>query len=288
MVHAHWSAVLLVMATGCAVFKTTMIRMEPVPVVGQDVRFKNGTPIVSSPGARFDVVISPKAGPTGRYELTNRVGLIVGVYNHSDRRIEVWESNLVATGNRTPARVLRATEIEDSVIADSKWAMFENTVDGEFQQIVARRAGVSTYSGNTTTSFSGTMGRVGEIRPVTVEGDSRSRTEGTSFSEGAAMAAQRQAALDTAAKAGAIRAQTRTDLARVAMVFQRNTIDPNDRYIGAVIIEPPRKTACRIVVTKAEEGKPEVTRPGPCRLRIAITVDSEVHAVEFNELADEG
>src|SRR5712692_1367251 len=94
MVHAHWSAVLLVMATGCAVFKTTMIRMEPVPVVGQDVRFKNGTPIVSSPGARFDVVISPKAGPTGRYELTNRVGLIVGVYNHRDRRIEVWESNL--------------------------------------------------------------------------------------------------------------------------------------------------------------------------------------------------
>src|SRR5260370_505916 len=83
---------------------------------------------------------------------------------------------------------------------ESKRAMFENTVDGEFQQIAARRASVTTYSGNTTTSFSGTMGRVGEIRPVTVEGDSRSRSEGTSFSEGAAMAAQRQAALDNAAK----------------------------------------------------------------------------------------
>jgi hypothetical protein len=71
----------------------------------------------------------PENRPTGRYELTNRVGLMVGVYNHGDRRIEVLESNIIVTTNQSPTRVLRATEIEDSVIADSKWAMFQNAVD---------------------------------------------------------------------------------------------------------------------------------------------------------------
>jgi hypothetical protein len=228
--------------------------MEPTPAAGQDVQFKNGTPIVSSPGQRFDVVVSPKTGPTGRYELTDRVGLMVGVYNHTDRRIEVSESDIIATANQTPARVLRATEIEDSIISDSKWALFQNAVGGAFQQIAAQRAGVSTYSG--TSSFSGTASRFGEISPVRVEGNSS--TQGTSFNEGAAMAAQRQAALDTAANASAIRAQTRTDLARVATVFQRNTIEPNDSYLGAVIIEPPRKTACKVVVVKGVDSQPPV------------------------------
>ena len=88
MIKARWLA-LLFAVTGCAVFRTTMVRMEPTPAAGQDVRFTNGTPIVSSPGPRFDVVVSPKTGPTGRYELTDRVGLMVGVYNHTDRRTEV-------------------------------------------------------------------------------------------------------------------------------------------------------------------------------------------------------
>src|SRR5260370_1332120 len=107
-----------------------MVRMEPTSAVNQDVRFKNSTPIVHSRGPRFDVVVSPKAGPTGRYELTDRLALMVGVYNHSDRRIEVSEGNISATGNQSPLRVLRAVEIEDSVINDASWAQFRNTVGG--------------------------------------------------------------------------------------------------------------------------------------------------------------
>jgi hypothetical protein len=148
---------------------------------------------------------------------------------------------------------------------------------GEFQQIAARRAGVTTYS--STSSFSGTTGRFGEVNPVRIEGEST--IHGSSFSEGAAMTAQRQAALNTAATTGAIHAQTRADLARVATVFQRNTIDPDDRYLGAVIIEPPGKTACMVVVKKATETMSEITRAGPCRLRVSVNIDGEDHSFEF-------
>src|SRR5262249_33120643 len=104
------------------------------------------------------------------------------------------------------------------------------------------------------------------------------------------MAAQRQAALETAANARSIRAQTRADLARVATVFQRNTIDPNDRYLGAVIIEPPRKSACNVVVSVEElDGNNfRKTRAGPCRLKFTVNIDGEVHAFEFTEFENEG
>src|SRR5260370_1333111 len=131
------------MPISCAV--KPMVRMEPTPAANQDVRFKNSTPIVYSRGPRFDVVVSPKAGPTGRYELTDRLAFMVGVHNHSDRRIEVSEANISATGNQSPLRMLRAVEIEDSVITDASWAQFRNTVDRAIQAFGPRMQGSHSW-----------------------------------------------------------------------------------------------------------------------------------------------
>lgn len=71
---ANENATLLATAlTGCAAAPPMMARMEPVTAAGQDVRFKNGTPIVFSRGEHFDVAVSPRGGPTGRYRVEQRL-----------------------------------------------------------------------------------------------------------------------------------------------------------------------------------------------------------------------
>jgi len=93
--------VFLVLGTGCA---TSLARMEPIAAKGQDVQFSNGRPIVFSRG--LDVAVSPKGGPTGRYKLEQRLELIVGIHNRNNRRIEVSESNISATGNQVRCRLV--------------------------------------------------------------------------------------------------------------------------------------------------------------------------------------
>jgi hypothetical protein len=211
--------------------------MEPAPTVGQEVHFKNGTPMVFSRGPRFDVVVSPRAGPTGRYELSDRVGLMVGVHNHGVQQIEVSEANLSATGNQSPARVLRAWEIEDAIITDAKWALFQNAVAGGLQQ----------------------MSTQNEVLAHHLEHDA-------------------------ADNAQAIRANRQAALAQVATVFQRNTIDAGDSYLGAVIIELSRKEACG--VRPYRDDRREIVKGGPCRFRVSVNVDGEVHAFEFGEFVN--
>jgi hypothetical protein len=65
---------LIALLPGCAMMMIkTMVSAEPVRFEGQDVLYKGGAPIVMSHLEASDVVISPRVGPTGRYEAENRI-----------------------------------------------------------------------------------------------------------------------------------------------------------------------------------------------------------------------
>src|SRR5471032_3120907 len=102
----------IVLSTACA---STLARMEPLPLQGQDVTYRNDTPIVLSRKTNSDVVVEPSAGPTGRYQIDKRLYLLVEVRNHSGHRFEISENNFKVLGNHAPARVIRAVEIEDEI-----------------------------------------------------------------------------------------------------------------------------------------------------------------------------
>jgi hypothetical protein len=253
----------LALVAGCT---TTLAHMEPLATAGQDVEYANGTPTVLSRGARFDVALSPRCGVTGRYEMGPRVELMIGVRNRSDRRVEVSESNISATGNDAPAPVLKAAAIEDSILRSAAWAHAMNAVGGALNSAAASlSAGTKTYSAS---------GYVGGT-PVNVSG--------TVHDQDAARQAQREVVAETVANARAIDARKSADLGQVATLFQRNTIRPGESYIGIAIIEPPRDTACAIRETGANGNL--LVHDGPCKLKISIDVDGEAHTFNFNEVS---
>jgi hypothetical protein len=252
----------LALVAGCT---TPLAHMEPLKSAGQDVEYKNGTPTVISRGPRFDVVVTPSTSETGRYEIGTRLGMMIGVRNRSDRRIEVSESSISATGNDAAAPVLKATDIEDSIRRSARWALGMNAVAGALNSMAASSAGTTTYSAS---------GAVGGA-PVHVTGQA--------YNQGAAMQAQRDADADTAARANAINAQTSASLGGLATAFQRNTIRPGESYVGIAMIEPPRNTACAIR-TSGKDGA-VLLLAGPCKLKISVDVDGEVHTFNFNEVA---
>jgi hypothetical protein len=285
----RFAALLLgALTAGCSTV-APMARMEPLPASEQDVQFKNGTPIVFSPGERFDVAISPKGGPTGRHNLEPRLEFMVGIHNRSGQRVEVSERNIsasttpierVSLGDAGPARVVKATEIEDAIVSNASWAQAMNAFDGAMQYAAARNAGTTTYSG--TAYQTATVRQVGQLPHTEIEG--QSTFQGQSYNEGAAMQAQRQARADTAAKAQAIQAHARTDLERVATVFQRNTIEPGESYIGAVVLELDRDTACHVMRYRGGAGVSAYQAPGPCKIHVTVNVEGEAHTFDFNEV----
>jgi hypothetical protein len=76
----------------------------------------------------------------------------------------------------------------------------------------------------------------------------------------------------------------------VALAIQRNTIEPGEMVVGALVVEPPRETACKVIVAAAEPAragaspKREIADPGPCRLSVIVSVDGEVHNIVLDEL----
>lgn len=219
---ARASLLVAMIVSGCA---APMARMDPIGAEGKDVRYRNGTPIVISRGARFDVLVAPEGGPTGRYKIENVLRFSVGVRNHCNQRVLVSESSISARGGGGPARVVSAVEIEDSILSDAALAQGLNAVAGAMRAMGA--------------------------------GMARDRLE------------QKQAIQETAANAEVIRAREAGSLGRVATLFQRNTIEPGDSYVGAVVVE-------------RNDG--DVT-DGSSRIRLTVNVDREVHAFDFNEQA---
>lgn len=254
----------LMLVLGC---KTPLVHMEPLASESQEVEYRNGTPTVLSRGARFDVAVSPRGSATGRYEMGSRIALSIGVRNRSDRRIEVSESNITATGNDSPAPIVRATDIEDSILRNASWAQGMNAVSGALRGAAASSAGTTSY----------TVSGVAGGNPVHLAGQAHN--------QGAVQQAQRDAAADTARTANAIDAQATANLGEVATVFQRNTIRPGESYVGIAFIQPPRRTACGVSVPM-KEGEVAVV-DGPCRLRISVDVDGEMHTFQMNESTPE-
>jgi hypothetical protein len=261
----------LVAATGCA---RTLAYMDPVKAPGQEVLYRDGTPIVLSHGPHSEVVVEPKAGPTGRYRVERRMYFMTAVRNLSGARVEVSEANFTVTGNGGPARVVRAVEIEDEINRSAAWAQVMNAFAGAANSMAAASAG--------TTTFSGTVG-----------GASFS---GTAHNEGAAQQAQRQVAAETAANAAAIRERQGVQHRQLSYVIQRNTVESGDSIAGVLVVEPPRATACKVMTSPGEPGVPATvyTRavpaippgygPGPCRMTVTVSVAGDAHAISFDEV----
>jgi hypothetical protein len=206
-------------------------------------------------------VLAPRTGPTGRYGFGERVEFMVGVRNRTDQAVEVSETNITASGNDAPAPVLRAVDVEDSVLASAEWGHVMNAIAGTLNSAAAMGAGRTSYSASG------------------VVGGQHVLVSGQSYDHGAALRAQRDAAAETAANASAIEDRKAAGLAKVAALFQRNTIRPGSTYIGVAIIEPPRKTACGVQLTAYQYD----LTSGPCKLRISVNVDGEIHTFDLNE-----
>lgn len=175
--------------------------------------------------------------------------MMVGVRNRSDHRVEVSESSVAAAGNGTPARIVTAAEIEDSVLTNAALAQDMNALAGALRIFASAKAG--------TTTFTATSQKIGEPGGTVIGGQS--------YDAGAAMHAQREAAQDAAQARDVIRMRESNQLARVATLFQRNSIEPGETYAGVLFLEPADV---------------------PCELRLSVTVDGERHEFAFDEIQD--
>ncbi len=244
--------VLSILCSGCA---ATLASVEPVRFQGQEVLYKSGTPIVMSRGAASDVVIAPKTGPTGRYKVEQRIFFMVSARNRGPARIEISEANFSATANGSPARIVKAVEIEDAVLSDAAWAQSRNAFAAGAATLQASDAGTTTFSG-----------QVGNMSFA-----------GNSYNSGQAAQAQRQVAAGAAANSEAIRAREQTQLGQVATLLQRTTVGAGEGVSGVVVIEPTRHTRCDDV----RQGMVVQTRP--CSLRIQVRIGLDTHTIGFDE-----
>jgi hypothetical protein len=155
--------------------------------------------------------------------------------------------------------------VEDSILRSASLAVTLNAVSGALRSVAASNAGITTNTGTATA------------------GRTQVALKGTSYNQGAVNQELREVASETAARSQAIQDEASADLAEVATLFQRNTMDPGDTYAGAVVIEAPRKTACAVVVTAGVTEESHVLA-GPCRFQIFVEIDGEIHVFDLNEV----
>jgi hypothetical protein len=124
-------ALLALSLAGCAP-GGALVKIAPANAAGKDVTWKTGTPMIVSRGERSDVAVMPVAGPTGRYPISDRFSLVVIVTNKSDKRVEVSESSVSVATNKSPARTVLATEVEDTIRTSAAWAQAFNFVATAF------------------------------------------------------------------------------------------------------------------------------------------------------------
>ncbi len=269
-------SLLLVSLVGC-VANRTMVHVEPLQREGQDVTYRNGTPVMFSRGSYSDVILAPLGSSTGRYEIGTRLYLMVAVRSRYPSRIEVSEASFRVTGNGAPARVVPAIQLEDEIHWSAAFEQVANAFSGAFRSMAAQSAGTTTYSGRV--------------------GSSGTRIEGTSHNhgatmqaqrEGATMQAQREAAHDTAANAAAIASRESIQVASLSSLLQRNTVEPGDWVSGVVVAEPPRATACGVLNSRGTGGTGEVWKlPGPCQIEVIADAGGEAHTFSFGEVITE-
>ena len=241
---------------GCA---TTLIRATPHRADGQDEVFKNGLPILSSRGAQTDVAVSPKGGPTGRYELGSRVPFFVFIRNRSDGRLLVSEQNIrvEAWGVRSkivqPATVLSATQVENEVRSDAAWA----------QGVTA----FASVAGAMALSDAGTTHQTAQVG-----GPAGLIVTGTSNNSGAAYQTQRLVLVDGANASTRIAAAESNSLNRVSQLIQRNTLEPGEAMSGGILIQRPDLLGCRSDDSFIK-----------CKLQISVELGSDKHTFTFTE-----
>ena len=144
-------SLLLVSLVGC-VANRTMVHVEPLQREGQDVTYRNGTPVMFSRGSYSDVILAPLGSSTGRYEIGTRLYLMVAVRSRYPSRIEVSEASFRVTGNGAPARVVPAIQLEDEIHWSAAFEQVANAFSGAFRSMAAQSAGTTTYSGRVGSS----------------------------------------------------------------------------------------------------------------------------------------
>jgi len=207
--------IVLLLGSGCA---ARVVRMEAIRSRGQEVMYRNGTPVVTSYGRKFDVALQPKAGPAGRYRREARLCFLAAVRNLGERRTGI-AALILATGNAAPARVLSAVEIEDEARAASSAAAAHAALAASAVQI------------------------------------NRRFSPGASSSAGAAAESMRQASADARAGAALLESARSARLAQMAAAFERKTLEPMDTVTGALVLERDCGGRCRISITMMLEDE---------------------------------
>ena len=252
---------------GCA---APLASMKPVAREGQDIIYDNGTPAVMSRGEKADVIVRPITGATGRYEVGERVAFAVQVRNRSGERCEISEADFKLIANETPARTIKAVEMEDEITSQARWAHAANAIS-------AAAASFSAASAGTSTSVVTTSGGTAVVH---------------TYDNGAAQTAQRQVANDAAASAAAIDERERMMLANLDRMLQRNTVQPGASAGGFVVMSVPRERACSR--EEAGSGTDTVGRPTtiqvsiPCWFTLTANVAGEIHSISFSEVFADG
>lgn len=235
-----------------------MARMAPVQRNGQDLVYRNGIPILSSRGARCDVVLAPVTTATGRHEINDRVTFMARIWNHSQARLDVSEASFTFTANGTPTDVVTPAELEDEIRSNAAWAR---------AAVVFAAAAASFDAGvnGGTTTYSGSVGGT----PFT----------GRAYNSGQARQAQYAVATAAGAQVAAISGAEAQQSASLLNAFQRNTVEPGDAAGGFVVVRAPRFGACSR--TDARGGG--YRTPTPCKFNVTFSVAGEKHEFGFDE-----
>lgn len=245
------SLMISVVAAATSSCVPVMLTMRPAGAEGQDTVYRDGTPVTSSIGTQSDVIIAPRAGVTGRHELSARVGFVLFVRNRGGARIDVSERDVVVTASEIPVPVIPATALESEIQTDAAWARVGNAVAAAAATLNTVDAGVTTYSGN-----------VGGAH-----------VSGASVNRGAQLQAQRRVAADAAAGASAIASVEQGRLGELRGAFQRNTLNPGESVGGYILVERPWQGACS-------------WRSGysvQCRFVVRVSVGGDAHVFTFDE-----
>jgi hypothetical protein len=277
-VNRFMGLVVLTLASGCV---APMASMQPVKHHDQDVVYDNGVPVTLSRTGQSDVIVAPVTGPTGRYQMGDRVAFLVLVRNRSPERMEVSEGSFTLTANGTRARTVTAIEMEDAIRSDAAWAQAATAFSAALSSFgTAQTAGRSTgsvRSGANTTHV--------EVRD-----------------HGEAQRAQREVARDYAQMSATISTREQHGLANLTRMLQRNTLQPNAEVGGIIVMNVPRRSACIKVIPVDTEPAGSTDSPGspepaglmppeaetrtesiPCHFTLTAELGGETHTISFDE-----
>jgi hypothetical protein len=224
-----------ILIAGCAAPRLATMSAQPQGEV-QEVRFNQGAPSIVSKGHIASVVVAPENNGSGAHIVNERVLLLVGVKNNSDRPFNIQEANVTATMDGAPLKVWTAQEVEEDVRSQAATARTWATIGSVLGAFGAGMSGQTYYSGYAGNTY----------------------FSGTAYNPGAVNAAMNQQAAASAASFNSIDQAEAAGLATVRGLLKATTVDPGAIVTGWVQVSVPEsrsdKSRYEVTVVSGGEG----------------------------------